>query len=107
VQRRVNAGAKGFGAGARGGGGWDSPNSIEHYRAKVLEQTAESRRWRDATPTERIEIEIEKLQDGLGMLRAYGFDEVVRARMERILTLQAELKELNVARSGARETFRS
>ena len=37
-------------------------------------RAAESRRWRDATLTERIEIEIEKLQDGLGMLRAYGFD---------------------------------
>jgi hypothetical protein len=65
-------------------------------RAEALKEAADARRWRDASPAERIEFEIEDLGERLGLLCAFA-PERAKLVMERIAELQAELQGLNVS----------
>jgi hypothetical protein len=85
---------------------YDEPQSFAEWRQgdsyrvkKARESLVEERRWRDASPIERIDIRIAETQQFCSLMRQVsGNGDLVRQGMERLAALQAE-KQALVARA--------
>jgi hypothetical protein len=79
---------------------WGRPYLVSdltaHSRGRALEKAADARRWRDASQSERIEIQIENHKNWLKVAGGYMPNEAKNV-MKWIVELQAELQSLNVS----------
>jgi hypothetical protein len=80
---------------------WRESPYEESARAEALKAAAKSRRWRDATPIERINIQIERQQTRLRLISPFITTNDVHALTEHIAALKAERDKLMAAEEGA------
>jgi hypothetical protein len=78
------------------GGVYHVSDLNDYSRTLALKEASDARRWRDASQSERIEIDIEYYKKQLGLFAMYC-PERAKLVAKHIVKLQAELQELNVS----------